>query len=267
MENEKEGVRKYDLFRFTPAKFLENTVSGALISLVVLIISGLLVYHEIDEALGDGVKSEILFEDLQMKDLLVTMDIDMTHIPCEIVDLRFTSKRGAGHTLQRFHLKNAKKGKEHHVETLFTGNRPFDEVVKAVKADEGCKIRGAFHLHFLSNNFYVGYGNPMLMQRLILKARKYQMSLEHKIWALTFGPGKSTDRVFEKYGLKGFNTLENHSSIEDRKDGYGGPFYHSYYITAVPNVFDRMFGRILQTFQYTASAYIKRSMRGSVVFV
>jgi hypothetical protein len=71
----------------------------------------------------------------------------------------------------------------------------------------------------------------------------------------------------EKYTLSGFNTLKDHIGLEDRKDGYGGPFYHSYFITAVPNVFDRMFGRILQTFQYTASAYAKRSMRAALTFV
>jgi hypothetical protein len=103
-EEEETGLTKFDLFRFTPSKFLENTVTGALLSVVVLLISGLLVYHQVDEALGNGIKTEILFENLDMKDLLVSMDIDMLHIPCEIVDLRFTSKRGAGHTIQRYIL-------------------------------------------------------------------------------------------------------------------------------------------------------------------
>lgn len=58
-----------------------------------------------------------------------------------------------------------------------------------------------------------------------------------------------------------------HVSTENRTDGFGGPFYHSYSITAVPNIFDRMFGRILETFQYTASAYVKRSMSPAIVFM
>jgi hypothetical protein len=267
MTNESEGLSKYDLFRFTPSKFLEQTVTGALLSITVLIISGYLVYHQVDEALGNGTQTEILFENLEMKDLLVTMDINLIHVPCEIVDLRFTSKRGSTHTLSRYHLQNAKRNKEHHIETLFQGNRPFDQIVAASKKDEGCKIKGQFHLHFLSNNFYVGYGNSILVSRIAQKNKNFKLSLEHVIHELSFGPNNSNEALSKKYDLSGFNTLGDHFGKEDRADGYGGPFYHSYYITAVPNVFDRMFGRILQTFQYTASAYAKRSMRSAIVFV
>ena len=202
-----------------------------------------------------------------MNDLLVTIDFDMVHIPCEVVDLRFTSKRGAHHTLKRYHLQNAKEDPSKHVEYIFQGNRLLKDVLKAWKEGEGCKIKGGFHLHFLSNNFYVGVGNNQLLGKLLEKTKKSKISLEHRVNELSFGPNSSNNALSKKFNLKGFNTLGNHYSSEDRKDGYGGPFYHSYYITAVPNVFDRMFGRLLETFQYTASAYVKRSMRAAVVFV
>ena len=74
------------------------------------------------------------------------------------------------------------------------------------------------------------------------------MNLEHRVNELSFGPNQSNKALAKKYKLEGFNTLIDHESKEDRTDGYGGPFYHSYSITAVPNMFDRMFGRILETF-------------------
>ena len=71
---------------------------------------------------------------------------------------------------------------------MFKHNRPFDQILEATKRDEGCKIRGEFHLHFISNNFYVGYGNARLTSKLAMKNEAMKMSLEHKIHKLTFGP-------------------------------------------------------------------------------
>ena len=117
-------------------------MTGALISLAVLIISTILVYEEIDHALGDGPKTEILFENLHMNDLLVTLDIDLIHVPCEIVDLRFTAKKGKTHSIRRYYLKNHDQDKSQHEHVLFNQNRPFKDVLEAMKAGEGCNIRG-----------------------------------------------------------------------------------------------------------------------------
>lgn len=213
--SEKEGITRFDLFRFTPSKFLEQTVTGALISLAVLLLSGYLVYHEVDEALGNGIKTEVLFENLHMSDLLVTLDFDMVHIPCEVVDLRFTSKRGARHTLKRYHLKNAEDPSKH-VEYIFSGPRLLKDVSKAWKNGEGCKIKGQFHLHFLSNNFYVGVGNNILLAKLLQMTKKTQISLEHRIHQLSFGPNSSNAALSKKFDLRGFNTLGGHYSNEKR---------------------------------------------------
>lgn len=154
----------------------------------------------------------------------------------------------------------------HRVE-YFSGNRELDSVVKATQEKEGCKIKGEFHLHFLSNNFFVGFGNQILMAQVMAKNPAFKMGLSHHINSLTFGPNGSIEALSKKFDLKGFNTLNNHRQSEDRQDGYEGPFYHSYYLIGVPNIFDRMFGRILETFQYTASAYAKRSSSPAIVFV
>jgi hypothetical protein len=68
-DTQEEGIKRFDFFRFTPTKFLENTVCGALLTIFFLIFTGYLVYEHVDEALGDGIKTEILFENLHMTDL------------------------------------------------------------------------------------------------------------------------------------------------------------------------------------------------------
>lgn len=54
---EEEGLTKFDFFRYTPKKFLEQTVLGAILSLSVLIIGGVFVYNRVDEAFGNGIKT------------------------------------------------------------------------------------------------------------------------------------------------------------------------------------------------------------------
>lgn len=86
------------------------------------------------------------------------------------------------------------------------------------------------------------------MAQVMAKNPEFKLGLAHRINDLTFGPNGSLEALSKKFDLNGFNTLKNHQHLEDRKDGYTGSYYHSYYLIAVPNIFDRMFGRILETF-------------------
>lgn len=265
---EKEGfVYSLDFFRFTPSKFLEQTVLGALISLATIGFSIYLIMHEVDITLNNDIKNEILFENLHMTDLRVQMDVDMIDIPCDIVDLRFTAKRGRDHNLFRYRLK--KQGNGQFVAESSPMSRPKspEEVAEALKNKDGCKIKGEFYMHFLSNNIYLGYGNPILLSRATSKLKgDFTPSLNHRINSLSFGTKVKSKKLMETFDLRGLDTLQNHELIEDRKDGFGGPYYHSYYVVAVPNIFDRMFGRILETFQYTASGYSRRNINSGVTF-
>lgn len=268
-ENKREGfLYSLDFFRFTPSKFLEQTVLGALISLATIGFSIYLIMHEIDTTLNNDIKNEILFENLHMTDLRIYVDIDLLEVPCDILDLRFTSKRGRSHSLERYRIKKDTQGKE------IVEKNPMGEVgnpksvAEALKEKQGCKVEGEFFMHFLSNNFYLGYGNPVLLNAANseLKTENFIPNLNHRINSLMFGEVVRSNNLKSKFGLNGLDTLKNHTQIEDRKDGFGGPYYHSYYIVAVPNVFDRVFGRILETFQYTASAYNQRNINSGITF-
>ena len=64
-----EGIRTLDFFRFTPTKFIEQTITGALISLGVIALAIYLVLSEVNLVLNEEVRTEILFENLHMEDL------------------------------------------------------------------------------------------------------------------------------------------------------------------------------------------------------
>jgi Endoplasmic Reticulum-Golgi Intermediate Compartment (ERGIC) len=94
-----EGIKSFDFYRYTPTKFLEQTISGAIISLCVVGFGIWLAMHEWNVIFNDKLKSEMVFDNLHLSDLQVKMDITLLNVPCDIVDLRFTSKKGKDHSV------------------------------------------------------------------------------------------------------------------------------------------------------------------------
>lgn len=125
-----------------------------------------------------------------MQDLMVTLDIDIFNVPCELIDLRFTSKKGRTHTVERYFLK---KGVSYGIMKV---QRGVKDVANALRNDEGCKIKGTFYLHFLSNKFIIGFGNtPLLLQIAAEMQDKFVMDLSHRINHLSFGPDSQIDSL------------------------------------------------------------------------
>ena len=70
-----------------------------------------------------------------------------------------------------------------------------------------------------------------------------------------------------KYQLNGFNKLSGLGRKEERNAGEASIQYkHTYFVTAVPTVFDNMFGST-EIFQYTTSEYSKPGRESGVVFL
>lgn len=182
-----------DFYRYTPAKFIEQTLFGALISLAVVVFGLWLSFHEWNVIFNDELKSEIIFDNLYMPDLPIYMDISVFNVPCEIVDLRFTSKKGKDHSVQRYEESAESLAKSYN----FSFGKVFVESSDAAGVKEkmdkkiGCRIRGQFYMHFLSNHFHVGYGNLPLLQQVSMMYQKAKttlvMDLSHKVHQITFG--------------------------------------------------------------------------------
>lgn len=117
-----------------------------------------------------------------MEDLQVSMDIDLLKVPCDVIDLRFVSKRGKDHTIKRFRI--AHDGGE--IGELSQG-RNIDEIEKALREKEFCKIRGTFYKHFVMNTFFITFANPQLIAMLLMRDNNFQFDLSHRINNLYLG--------------------------------------------------------------------------------
>ena len=204
-----EGIKNFDLFRYTPSKFLENTVSGALMSLAVLAFGFWLSMHEWNVVFNNELKSEVIFDNLHMQDLQVDIDISVFNVPCEIVDLRFTSKKGKQHTVTRWEedentlrLPFGKRG------TLFQQGASAEEVATKVNNGLGCRVVGTFYMHFLANHFHVTFGNPQLLTQVnrIMKKTKtdFVMDLSHKVHHVSFGASHSHAKTVQRWVILSF---------------------------------------------------------------
>jgi len=130
------------------------------------------------------------------------LDIDVFTVPCEILDLRFPSKSGAkAHTLQRYRY--------------FPNNtfeplpklRELPDVIQSIKNKEGCKLKGSFYKHFLTDEFTLSFGNLLLIAHLKHDLGELSYDLSHRINYLTLGDDASYERYSRWHFLYEENTI------------------------------------------------------------
>lgn len=174
------SLYKLDLFRTLPTKMGQQTVLGSIITVIVLILSGYLMIYELSSSVGDTIRSELVFNDLHMKDLLIYLDVDLFHLPCEILDMRFVSQPDRQHDLHKSIID--KNGNDR----VYEGQRDMDEIMEGIRNGEGCKISGTFYKHFVFNEFVILVGNPFVLAEL-LSNNEFNFDLSHRINNLFMG--------------------------------------------------------------------------------
>ena len=119
-----------------------------------------------------------------MQDIQVYIDIDMLRMPCDILDLRFVARRNREHSIERWHIT-----KQGLVE--MTRERSIEEIIRALEAGEGCKIKGVFFKHFVSNNFFITVGNEQVAIRIQMMKGIQAFDMSHKINSFMLGDSRS----------------------------------------------------------------------------
>lgn len=116
-----------------------------------------------------------------MKELQVTIDIDMLKAPCELADIFYVGVQNKPHTVKKFHLY------PNGTTEAFTDSRDLKGLVTAAKEGHGCKLQGSFYKHFLVSHFVVNYGNPHQLAFLTNEFPTFKLDLSHRINSLYLG--------------------------------------------------------------------------------
>lgn len=153
----------------------------------MVVLSVYILFFELNVNFNDTIRSELIFTDLKMQDLAVTVDIELFRVPCEVVDIRFVSKRGREHSIVRYF--STRQGL-----VEMRGERSIEEIEQSLNNEEGCRLQGKFYKHFVTNNFFIVLGNPHLLATLLMRNSNFQFDLSHKIYSLVLGDSSESQR-------------------------------------------------------------------------
>ncbi len=195
-----------------------------------------------------------------MQDLRVTIDIELLRLPCEVVDIQFMARKGREHQITRQHATE-------NGYVQMTQPRPFEDIEASLKKKEGCKLTGTFYKHLAMNSFYIVIANPPLLAQLLMRNPEFRFDLSHKINYLYLGESNQHGYYEREYKINGFNKLQDTVRWQDKHpDGSRDIVKHTYYIQAIPTLFDGVIGST-EIFQYTASEYSKEGAESGIIFM
>jgi hypothetical protein len=165
-----------------------------------------------------------------MKELEINLDLDMLRVPCQLLDINFLSSQGSSQSLKKTRI--TKSGE---YLPFDYGNTDIEDITKAVKAGEGCKLSGTLFNHFLRPQITIGYGGvpPPILMYLMDNIPEFSLNLSHKF--NSFSIGKTGDCLTSMLGL-GLNPhgcfgLTGHSRIENSTVYKKGQYArHSYFV-------------------------------------
>jgi hypothetical protein len=74
----------------------------------------------------------------------------------------------------------------------------YEKMVKKV----GCRVKGTFYMHFLSNHFHIGFGNHQMLRKVANHIKKNKgrlvMDLSHIVHEMTFGSKHQHENTLKK---------------------------------------------------------------------
>lgn len=148
-----------------------------------------------------------------------------------------------------------------------TQMRPMEQIEEGVTKGEGCKLQGTFYKHLAMNAFYVVISNPPILAQLLMRNPDFKFDLSHRINSFYLGESSQHAYYEREYQLNGFNKLAGQVRMQEKREGDSrGITKHTYYIQAIPTVFDNMISST-EIFQYTASEYSKEGSESGIVFM
>lgn len=205
-------IKRLDIYRKVPQDLTEPTTSGAIISLVcVLVIISLLVV-ELKHFMALEIVSELFVEsgDSGHDRILVLLNISLLRLDCEVTGLDIQDSNG-----------------RHEVGFI-------ENTLKLpINNGAGCRLETQFYINKVPGNFHVSTHSA--------KRQPSAVDMAHVIHCLKFG-----DDLPEMQTLGGFQTLnEKDNSASSNLES------HEYHLKIVPSIFEYTKTEQKYSYQYT----------------
>ncbi|GMI67734.1 hypothetical protein like AT3G22290 [Hibiscus trionum] len=275
----KQVIKSLDAFPRAEEHLLQKTQSGALVSIVGLVIMATLFIHELTYYLAIYTVHEMSVDLTRGETLPIHINMTFPSLPCDVLSVDAIDMSGKhevdldtniwklrlnshGHIIGTEYLSdlvekdhathNHDNEKEHHDDSdkklhAFGFDQEAENMIKKVKqalADgEGCRVYGILDVQRVAGNFHISvHGLNIYVAQMIFGGATH-VNVSHIIHDLSFGP---------KYpGIH--NPLDDTVRILHDTSGT-----FKYYIKIVPTEYRYISKDVLPTNQFSVSEYFSR---------
>lgn len=248
----KPSFKSIDLFKRLPKDLTEGTYSGAILSILGLMIMISLVMFEISAYFDDKITSVLEIEQIDPSSkMYINMDIDFPSCPCDVLSLDIQDEMGShlvdvGDTLKKVR-RNQPTGTTDIVASAI-GNpniqNPIERAIKSFESGEGCALKGYISVNRVPGNFHIGSH----AYREILMILGKNINLTHTINHLSFGKKRYITSIKNKFdsNIGELMPLNGHSELSEQ---YGKTT--NYQINLVPTNYRDSLGLKYPVNQFT----------------
>ncbi|KAL6578431.1 hypothetical protein OROMI_010759 [Orobanche minor] len=275
MGNLKQALKSLDAFPRAEEHLLQKTKSGALVSIVGLLIIATLFLHELSYYVSTYTVHQMAVDSKRGETLPIHINMTFPSMPCDVLSIDAIDMSGKhevdldtniwklrlnkdGHIIGTEYLsdlvekENATHGHGDHKDLeesdhkikLHSLDEEAESMIKKVKHamanGEGCRVYGVLDVQRVAGNFHISvHGLNIFVAQMIFEGSSH-VNVSHIIHDLSFGP---------KYpGI--------HNPLDDTVrilHGASGTF--KYYIKIVPTEYKYISKEVLPTNQFSVTEY------------
>ena len=192
--------------------------------------------------------------------LKVNLDIDIEHIPCDLLAILKADALGEqtadinGSLLKSRLDKYGKKLDEKKYEITDVN---YDKVKLEMTNDEGCNLNGYFFVDAVPGSFHITSGYYGSIVQRLANERILKVNIQHRINQISFGQFNRKE-IWSNFG-KEISKLSASLTNIKRKNDYNSKIYQ-YYLKIVPTKFLTYSGKEINNYQYTYSSFAEYTL-------
>jgi len=249
-------LKTFDVYRDIPKDLTEQTLTGAIVSILCTLFIIYLFAAELIAFLTPELSYQMYVDshidtgnDHAM--LQINLNLTLPSAPCAVVSVDVQDVMGGhivdiGGELKKVRLDRYLKPRLDHLGRPVPAEGPG--VDPAEQKGEGCNINGNMVVKRVPGNFHVSAHAHANLLHLFFNEKP--MNLSHIINSLSFGEHSETDIDLEEAGI---NPLKNAHKIVYEQN-LNEPKSYEYYVKVVPMRYIKLNGEILDSFQYVANS-------------
>jgi len=229
-------IKVFDYFQKFSYDISKPTSSGALISMISIVVICLLIFIETNKFLRPQIKKDfiILQEESGKSTINFHFSVYIPHNPCSILSVDQEDKLGVHKTNIEAHVTKKRISKIHrNVDLPALSPYKTDDLIQSIEEDEGCLIEGFLEVNKVPGNIHISY-HPFrrvfdyLVESQPEKFKK--LKLMHKFNYLTLGDKNIPINELNSFGVYPHDEMPNFIERDNKQPNY------DYFIKIIPHV-------------------------------